>query len=184
MRLNRPATGFHALSACWVIAGFVVLNPVRTLGQTGCPNTPAADPRIGGSNTQVAWLQYIASELRRMRVELLEDRREIQQTRMQELQRDVETVQSQQQRLDEEQRSQTQQAAEIESQLSQSNLTKAEREELEARKADLLNISPARYATSQAALAQREARARDRLAQQQQRLRLVEQQLRELAPTE
>lgn len=162
------------------IAAFAALNPESAYGQTNCPGTTAG-AQFAGANSQLAWLQYIASELRKVRLELLEDRKEAQQARMRDLEHDLEVIQNKERGLEEEQHSQIQQAADIEGQLAQPSLTKAEREELEAQKADVLNISPARYSTPQAVLSQRETHARDRLAEQEQRLRQIERQIRELS---
>jgi hypothetical protein len=134
-----------------------------------------------GAN-QLAWLQYISAELRRLHLEILEDRRELQKGKVQDLQNELEAIQSQQHQLQEEQRSETQQATETEGELGQSSLSKAEREELEARRAELQALSPTRFAGAQNALTQREARVRERLALQEQRVRAIEQQLHELSP--
>ena len=106
-----------------------------------------------------------------MHLEMLEDRREMQQGKIQDLQRELETIQSQQHQLQEEQRAESQQAVDTEGELSQASLSKAEREELEARRADLQALSPTRFVGAQNALTQREARARERLAIQEQRVR-------------
>ena len=150
--------------------------------QSAGTSSEAATAKSSSAADQLAWLQYISAELRRVHLEILEDRREIQQGKIQDLQRELEAIQGQQHQLQEEQRSETQQAAETEGELSQTSLSKAEREELDARKADLQTLSPTRFAGTQNALTQREARARERLALQEQRVRAIEQQLHELSP--
>lgn len=142
---------------------------------------PAADLPPGCAANVTAWLPYLASELHKVHLALLEDRREIQQAKIQDLERELQAVQTQQHQLQEEQSSQAQQAADIEAQLLQSSLTKAEREELEGRRADLLAIPPSGLASVQNALAQREARARERLALQEQRVRAIDRQLDQLS---
>ena len=93
--------------------------------------SPAAETITSASAAnQLAWLQYISAELRRVHLEMLEDRREMQQGKIQDLQRELEAIQGQQHQLQEEQRSESQQAVETEGELSQASLSKAEREEL------------------------------------------------------
>lgn len=172
-----------ALMRCiFLAAGVTILAggiPAQSV-DTSSADAPAAAASPSAAN-QLAWLQYISAELRRMHLEILEDRREIQQGKIQDLQRELETIQSQQHQLQEEQRSESQQAVETEGELSQASLSKAEREELEARRADLQTLSPTRFVGAQNALTQREARVRERLALQEQRVRAIEQQLHELS---
>ena len=160
-----------------ILAGSVQAQSAGTSSEAAT----AAATSPSGAN-QLAWLQYISAELRSLHLEILEDRREMQQGKVQDLQHQLEAIQSQQHQLQEEQRSESQQAAETEGELSQASLSKAEREELEARKADLQTLSPTRFIGAQNTLTQREARVRERLALQEQRVRAIEQQLRELSP--
>lgn len=156
---------------------------VTATGGISAQNQDAGAPASvsGNAASQVAWIQYLAAELRRLQIELLEDRRDLQQARLQDLERDLESIQTRQQEIQEEQRSQTQRAAEIDGQLLQSNLSNPERAELEAQKADLLAQSPARFGTAQSALTQQETRARERLALQEQRVRAIDRQISELS---
>ena len=158
-----------------ILAGSIEAQPADASSAAATAAAPSA-------GNQLAWLQYISAELRRMHLEILEDRREIQQGKIQYLQHELETIQSQQHQLQEEQRSESQQAVETEGDLNQTSLSKAEREELEARRADLQALSPNRFVGAQNALTQREARVRERLALQEQRIRAIEQQLHELSP--
>ena len=130
---------------------------------------------------QLVWLRYIAAELRRVHLEVLEDRREIEQNAKQGLERELDSIHSRQNELQQEQGSEVQQAADIEAQLSQSGLSASEREELEARRTDLLSLSPSRFGTAQNALVQKETRLRERLAQQERRIQSIDQQLGELS---
>ena len=137
----------------------------------------------GNGENSVAWLRYIASELRKLRVELLEDRWEIQQAKMQDLERELQIVQNQRHQLQAEQRAETLQVAEIEGLLAQVTLAKEEREELQSRRADLLDgASSSRFDSAQSALAQRETQVRERIALQQRRIQLLMQRAQELEP--
>ncbi len=116
-----------------------------------------------------------------LHMELIQDRREVEQRKMQDLERELETIQAQQRQIQAEQSSQGQQAGEIEVQLQQTSLSKPERDELEAQRAELLNTPPSRFGAAQNALAQREARVRERLALEDDRMQALERQLRQLS---
>lgn len=178
--LTMPAQGSLTMRIIWAIA-VLALTSVGTVSAQSGGTTSQVSATSGSAANQVAWLQYISAELRRVHIELLEQRRDLQQAKMQDLERELDAVRNQQQQLQEEQNSQTQQAADIEAQLVQPSLTKAEHEELEARRADLLALSPSRFGSVHNALAQRETRARERLALQEERVRALDQQLRELS---
>lgn len=133
----------------------------------------------GTSPDPVALLQSISAELRALHRELVQDRREMQQHKLQDLEHELETIQGQQRQIQSDQSSRVQQAADIEAQLQQPNLTKSERDDLEAERTELLNTPPARFSSPQNALSQREAAVRDRLALQGQRMQAIEEQLRQ-----
>lgn len=164
-----------------ILAFTLVLLAGHMQAQSDVSSTAATTTSPSAAN-QLAWLQFISAELRRVHLEILEDRREIQQGKIQDLQHELQTIQGQQHQLQEEQRAEAQQATETEGELSQASLSKAEREELEARRADLQSLSPTRFVGAQNALAEREARVRERLALQTQRIRAIEQELSELSP--
>jgi hypothetical protein len=170
-----------ALIRSAVLAAGLTILAGSIRAQSSATGSEAATTSPNGAN-QLAWLQYISAELRRVHLEILEDRREIQQGKVQDLQRELEAIQGQQHQLQEEQRVEGQQAVETESELSQASLSKPERDELEARKADLQALSPTRFVGAQNALTQREARVHERLALQEQRVRAIEQELRALSP--
>lgn len=159
----------------------LVIMAVAASGAASAQNHNDTVSAGGNAANQMAWIQYIAGELRRIHMELLEDRRDFQQAKLQDLEREIDTVRTQQQQVQEEQRSQTQQAVEIEGRLVQASLSNQERAELEEQRADLLAQSPSKFGSVQNALAQREARARERLALQEQRVRAIDRQIRELS---
>ena len=128
-------------------------------------------------------LQSITAEVRKLQLEMLEDRRELLAARIKEIEDELLVVQGRQREMLGDQQSRTQQVSEIESQLAQTPLSKQEREELEATQKDLLGGSEAMPGALLAQLAQREALARERLAEQEQRLQSVDRQLRQLAPS-
>ena len=128
-------------------------------------------------------LQSISADVRKLQMEMLEDRRELLAARIKDIEDELQVIQSRQRELLGEQQSRTQQVSDIESQLAQAPLSKQEREELEATEKDLLAGSPEMPAAVLAQLAQREALVRERLAQHEQRLQSVDRQLRQLAPS-
>lgn len=143
---------------------------------------PGAARSSGCSADALPLLQSIWAEIRSMRVELLVDRRELQQVKLQDLERQLENVQSQEHQFQAEQSSRAQQAADIDSQLLQPNLDKATRDELEAQKADLLTAaSSSQSAIAQNAISQRAARVRDLLAAQEQRMQELDRLARQLS---
>ena len=111
--------------------------------------TPAQDP--------IVWLQQIYTELRQLRSEILEYRRESQESRIPELERELHQVKEQHS-------SATQALAELDSRLRE-GLSREEREEFEARRTSLIeDIQRASYSEKEAALQSRLARERERLA--------------------
>jgi len=150
-----------------------------TIGTAAAQNAARSQSTSGDSRTQLAWFEYISSELRQIHLEVLAQRRELQQAKLESVQRDLESIQAQQRQLQDEQRAQAQQAAEVEAQLGQSTLTQAERDELQSQKAELA-ASPTRFGSAENALALREARALEGLAIQEQRVQEIDRQLREL----
>ena len=166
----------------WIILATALMTIAATVQAQPASGSTTPKAASATSADQIAWLRYIAAEVGRIHLEILEDRRQVQQTAMQDTERELESIHARQSELQEEQRSQVQQASDIEAQLTQAGLGKAEREELEAQRAELLSLSPARFGTAQNALGEREAHVRERLADQERRLRAIEQQLGELAP--
>jgi hypothetical protein len=129
-----------------------------------------------------AWLQYITLELKKIRLELLEERYQKQQTGLSQLERELQLIRDQQREIEEEQNAEGREPIEIDSQLAQPGISKEQREELEARKADLLAGGSSRFAGPRSALSQREAQARELITIEQQRIQLLAQQAQDLAP--
>jgi hypothetical protein len=151
------------------------------LAQEASPIAPK--PATASESQKLAgWLQYIALELKKIRLELIEERCEKQQTGLSNLERELQLIRDQQREMEEEQNAEVREPVEIDSQLAQPGLSKEQREELEARKADLLSAGPSRFAGARSALAQREAQVRDRIAGEQQRIQQLARQAQALAP--
>ena len=152
------------------------------LGQAVGP-TPTSPAATGESQNLSAWFQYIALELKKIRLELIEERCEKHQTRLSDLERELQRIHNQQRDLEEEQKAEVTEPHQIDAQLAQPGLSKEQREELEARKAEVLATGPSRFARAQAALSQRETQAREHIAIQQHRIQLLANQAQDLAPT-
>ena len=135
-----------------------------------------AAPSAGSPEYTAAWLSYIATELRQLHLEILEDLQEILKGRIKDLEQELQSVQSRQQR---EQRLQAQELAEIEARLQQPNLDRVEREDLESRRSELQGLSM-KLAGPQSEPAQRETEARQRLAVLQQRLQIITERSQQL----
>jgi len=151
------------------------------LAQSADPIAPK--PAAPGESQNVpAWLHYIALELKKIRLELIEERSEKRQAGLSDLEHELQLIRDQQREIEEEQSAEAREPTEIDSQLAQPGISKEQREELEARKADLLAAGPSRFTGPRAALAQREAQARERIAAEQQRIQILAQQAQDLAP--
>ena len=132
--------------------------------------------QTGSSEHVTAWLTHIAAELRQLHLEVLRDRQENLQAQMKDLRQESEAVQG---RQDQEKRTHVQELAEVEAQLSQPNLDKAEREGLENRRADLLANSGGPR-SPESALAQRQVQTLERLSVVEQRFQLLSQRIQDL----
>jgi hypothetical protein len=140
------------------------------------PATPSESQNLSG------WLQYIALELKKIRLELIQERYEKQQTGLSDLERELQLIRDQQREIEEEQNAEAREPVEIDSQLAQPGISKEQREELEARKADLLSAGLSRFAGPRSALAQREAQVRERIAGEQERIQRLARQAQDPAP--
>ena len=119
---------------------------------------PAQDP--------IAWLQHIYAELRQLRSEILEYRRESQASKIPELERELQQVKEQHS-------SATQALAELDSRL-RAGLSREEREEFEVRRTALIEeIQRASYSDKEAVLQSRLARERERLQRLTETARLL-----------
>jgi hypothetical protein len=159
-----------------------VTNRQPSFAQTATP-IPPKQAETDSSQNVSAWLQYIALELKKLRLELIEERCDAQQGRLSSLERELQLIRDQQREIEEEQNAELREPTEIDSQLAQPGISKEQREELEARKADLLGAEPSRYAASRLALAKREDEARQRVAVEQQRMQVLVQQAQNLGRT-
>ena len=162
-------------SIAWTVAMAATITTGICWGQSA-----VARPASGCSADALPILQSLWAEVRNLRKELLEDRRDIQQAKLQELQKQLGAIQEQQRAIDQEQSSRTSELAEIEVQLQRPNLEKNEREDLENQKAQLLSMPPEPSSAVQNGLSQRETRVRDLLANQEQHLGVLDQLIRQL----
>jgi septal ring factor EnvC (AmiA/AmiB activator) len=128
-----------------------------------------------------ATLQSVWAELRVLRAELLEDRRAMQQAKLEDLRKQLAVVEAQRCQIELEQNSRTEQLAEIETQLQQSNLEKNEREELESQKAQLLKMPLEPSPAVQNALSGRQTEVRSLLAEQEHRMSALDQLAHQLS---
>ena len=167
--------------------GFVILSLLlAAVAQQTClaqPTEPIAPKPAAKGEPQnlAAWLQYITLELKKIRLELIEERCEKQQTVLSDLEGELQHIRDQQREMEEEQNAEVREPIEIDSQLAQPGISNEQREELEARKAELLASGPSRFAGPRSALAQREAQARERIAIEQQRIQLLSKQAQDFA---
>src|SRR5277367_1259081 len=92
------------------LAGILAITVVLGAGQAGFAQAVAPDARVpdavaGDSPKMTALMQSIAIELKKLRLELLEERCERQQTKLAEVEHELELVRNQQRELEEEQNS-------------------------------------------------------------------------------
>jgi Skp family chaperone for outer membrane proteins len=110
--LQRRLTGGFGVAMGLVIAALTSsAQPLSSAEQashaTPSSLTQSAQDSISNGENLMALLRHVDSELRKLRVELLEDRWEIQQAKMQDLERELQIVQNQRHQLQDEQRSET-----------------------------------------------------------------------------
>ena len=127
-------------------------------------------------NTAVL-LQFLAAEIRELRRELLEDRIERQQARVQALDRELSQARLDRQQEEEFQRSQNQEMIQVQQRLGDSSLPADERSHLEALRTDLVARQTDRTASTQ-----KEARITDQMQYEQGRLEWLRRLSRSLAP--
>jgi predicted O-linked N-acetylglucosamine transferase (SPINDLY family) len=170
----------HVRKFLLLLSLLAVIDQRTSFAQTVSPIAPK-QVQTGLSQNVSAWLQYIALELKKLRLELIEERCEKQHSRLSNLERELQLIGDQQREIEEEQNAELREPIEIDSQLAQPGISKEQREELEARKADLLAAEPSRFVASRLALAQREDEARKRIAVEQQRMQVLVQQAQNLS---
>jgi hypothetical protein len=162
-----------------VIGWIVAMGASATMGSCW-GQSPAAHP-ASGCGADAPMMQALWAEVRSLRAELLEDRRAMQQAKVADLQRQLESIEGQQRHFDQERSAKERQLAEVETELTQPNLDNNERAELESQKVQLLSVPPGPPPVVQNVLSQREARVRDLLAEQEQRAQALDQLARQLS---
>jgi septal ring factor EnvC (AmiA/AmiB activator) len=109
----------------------------------------AAQSATQEAPTTQAWMQFLASEIRELRRELLEDRIERQETRIRTLARELQKVNIEREQAEVQRQAARQQMAELERQLADPAITVEERQELAAVQADVISHGPSNVASSQ-----------------------------------
>jgi DNA repair exonuclease SbcCD ATPase subunit len=170
---------------------FCLLALIAT-AQFGQSQTPIPGKNIGGSSysapnqpnnepeTQATLLQRLAAEVRKLRSELLEQRLESQELRITLLKNELEQARATQQQLEEQERTISQEVAEVEKQLGQASLMVADREQLEATKAELVG-GLERLRVEQQKLAERKTQLLELLERAEQRRQELLEQARKFA---
>lgn len=119
-------------------------------------------------------------ELRGLRIELLHEKIERANARVAELERQLRTAESDRLRAGQLERSQAEQLAEFQNQLSQRGLTPESRSEIEKQRTQLVTTGAARLADRVAAASRRDGELRDQLGREQQSLQRFVESLRML----
>jgi hypothetical protein len=133
------------------------------------------EPAKPDASQTMAWLQFIATELRELRREFVEDRLERQEMRVRALDRDLRQVRVEHQDGEEVERARSLELVEVDQQLANPALSAEDRAQLE----NLRNS----VTTERTAVAQKEAQINDQLRREQARLESLRALARELAPT-
>lgn len=136
--------------------------------------TVAADPSKDDSSNSIAWLRFIATEIRQLRRELLEDRLERQEARVKALERELQQVRAERQQSDDLQGAQAQETSQLEERLRDPEISAEQRSQLEALRAELLTRAP----TDREVFARKENEASDALRRERARLAQLHQLLR------
>ena len=126
----------------------------------------------------IAWLRFVASELRQLRLEVLNDRIERQEARVRVLDHELQQVRNERQDGEEVQRLQEQEISQLVQRLSDPALSPDERSQLQSLRSELTVREP----TERAGSAQKEAQTGERLRQEQLRLESLRSLARSLAP--
>lgn len=126
----------------------------------------AGDTAKQESPDTLAWLKFVAAELRELRREVLADRLERQEVRVGALEFQLRQSRSERQDGEEVQRAQNQELLQLEQQLADPALSPEDRTQLESIRAE----AASREQTDRGLLAQKEAQISEKLRREQQRL--------------
>jgi hypothetical protein len=126
----------------------------------------------------LAWLQFLAAEVRELRRELLEDRIERQESRIRALGREIQQARAEREQVESERRVSSQQMLDIDRQLADPALPAEERQELATLRAEAISRGP----TNRAATERNETQLSEKLRQEQLRLEWLRGLARALAP--
>ncbi len=121
-----------------------------------------------GATDFTTLLAQLTVEVRKLRLDLLEQRLENQELKIAQLKRELEQVRVEQQEVQEKEQGLRQGIADLEKQLTESTLSATDREQLEAAKAGLVGNTLPRVRTEQQRIAEREAEVRERLERAEQ----------------
>jgi chromosome segregation ATPase len=140
---------------------------------------PVAGAELGAQSADQPALREVISELRKLRLELLEQRVESQEANILQLERELQQVRADQQRLEQQEREQADALAQLEQRLSETSLTAEDRHELEANRAGVISRGDGGAAKS--SLDQRRAHVEQRLEQARQQLQKLLEKARQLS---
>ena len=172
-------------TASIALAGFLVMllpGARHAVAQHTVAQQGSAEATSQAKADAMAWLRYMADEVRKLRRELHELRLEIQESRTPELERELLVVQAERQRLEQEVSVHSQEISGLDRQLVQPTLPAEEQQPLLARRAELSAEVSERLRIRQDSLNQREAAARERIGQQQRRVQATLARSAELLP--
>jgi chromosome segregation ATPase len=135
---------------------------------------PVAGADLGAQSADQPALKEMINQLRKLRLELLEQRVENQEGNILQLERELQQVGADQQRLEQQEREQAEALAQLEQRLSEAQLTPEDRHELEATTRAAV-IARGDRGAARSSLDQRRAQVQQQLEQaRQQRQKLLE----------
>lgn len=140
---------------------------------------PVAGVELGAQSADQPALREVISQLRKLRLELLEQRVESQEGNILQLERELLQVRADQQRLEQQDREQADALAQLEQRLSDGSLTAEDRHELEVNRAGV--ISKGDGGAARSSLDQRRAHVEQRLEQARQQLQKLIEKARQLS---
>ena len=125
---------------------------------------------VAGSATAEApsHCQDILSELRSLRIELLQEKLERAHVRIAEVQQQLESIEAERSRLTQIEQAQSQELAELHERLNQPGLTAEDRAQIDEQRSHFTTAATVRLAERATSIAQRDAALRERLKREQQ----------------
>lgn len=149
---------------------------LTALAFTGSRSVIAESPKSETPDT-LAWIQFLATEVRELRRELLDDRIERQETRIRSLERELQQARLEREQAEAQRRTMGQQMLDIERQLTDPAMPPEQREELAVIRAAAMSRGPA-----DTVVQRDESRLTETLRREQIRLEWLRGLARSLAP--